>query len=140
MGSHCQDLLYPAPRSGKDKTTMPLLQCPGPAPDFATHAVVNGNIGHVALKDYQGGVLYPEDAAVLRHRRRVRGPGLHVLLHCAVWRVRSVVSLREPSVVAFSHYLHENNLAKSWSKSSEHHPNFCETRNVISSRIGEIGD
>ena len=32
---------------------MPLLQCPGPAPDFATHAVVNGNIGHVALKDYQ---------------------------------------------------------------------------------------
>ena len=33
---------------------MPLLQCPGPAPDFATHAVVNGNIGHVALKDYQG--------------------------------------------------------------------------------------
>merc|ERR1712184_207413 len=30
--------------------------------------------------------------------------------------VRSVVSLREPSVVAFSHYLHENNLAKCWSK------------------------
>jgi len=43
-----------------------LLQCPGPAPDFATHAVVNGNIGHVALKDYQGEkyvclVFYPMD-------------------------------------------------------------------------------
>merc|ERR1711971_219477 len=66
MGSHCQDLLYPAPRSGKDKTTMPLLQCPGPAPDFATHAVVNGQIGHVGLKDYQGEkyvvlVFYPMD-------------------------------------------------------------------------------
>ena len=45
---------------------MPLLQCPGPAPDFATHAVVNGNIGHIALKDYQGEkyvciVFYPMD-------------------------------------------------------------------------------
>ena len=45
---------------------MPLLQCPGPAPDFATHAVVNGNIGHVALKDYQGEkyvclMFYPMD-------------------------------------------------------------------------------
>ena len=38
----------------KASPAMPLLQCPGPAPDFATHAVVNGNIGHVALKDYQG--------------------------------------------------------------------------------------
>lgn len=38
----------------KVSLTMPLLQCPGPAPDFAAHAVVNGNIGHVALKDYQG--------------------------------------------------------------------------------------
>merc|ERR1712088_929677 len=65
MGSHCQDLL-PSSQSGKDKTTMPLLQCPGPAPDFATHAVVNGNIGHIALKDYQGEkyvvlVFYPMD-------------------------------------------------------------------------------
>ena len=47
-------------------TTMPLLQCPGPAPDFATHAVVNGNIGHIALKDYQGEkyvclIFYPMD-------------------------------------------------------------------------------
>ena len=45
---------------------MPLLQCPGPAPDFATHAVVNGNIGHIALKDYQGEkyvciIFYPMD-------------------------------------------------------------------------------
>merc|ERR1712223_1037050 len=65
MGSHCQDLL-PSSQSGKDKTTMPLLQCPGPAPDFATHAVVNGNIGHIALKDYQGEkyvciIFYPMD-------------------------------------------------------------------------------
>merc|ERR1712241_765201 len=65
MGSHCQDLL-PSAQRGKDKTTMPLLQCPGPAPDFATHAVVNGNIGHIALKDYQGEkyvvlVFYPMD-------------------------------------------------------------------------------
>merc|ERR1712241_818466 len=65
MGSHCQDLL-PSAQRGKDKTTMPLLQCPGPAPDFATHAVVNGNIGHIALKDYQGEkyvciIFYPMD-------------------------------------------------------------------------------
>merc|ERR1712106_1146670 len=45
---------------------MPLLQTPGPAPDFATHAVVNGNIGHIGLKDYQGEkyvclVFYPMD-------------------------------------------------------------------------------
>merc|ERR1712038_251920 len=65
MGSHCQDLL-PSSQSGKDKSTMPLLQCPGPAPDFATHAVVNGNIGHIALKDYQGEkyvclIFYPMD-------------------------------------------------------------------------------
>ena len=43
-----------------------LLQTPGPAPDFATHAVVNGQIGHVGLKDYQGEkyvvlVFYPMD-------------------------------------------------------------------------------
>merc|ERR1711963_1113100 len=42
------------------------LQTPGPAPDFATHAVVNGQIGHVGLKDYQGEkyvvlVFYPMD-------------------------------------------------------------------------------
>merc|ERR1712079_346212 len=65
MGSHCQDLL-PSSQSGKDTSTMPLLQCPGPAPDFATHAVVNGNIGHIALKDYQGEkyvciIFYPMD-------------------------------------------------------------------------------
>merc|ERR1712223_1280027 len=46
--------------------SMPLLQTPGPAPDFATHAVVNGQIGHVGLKDYQGEkfvvlVFYPMD-------------------------------------------------------------------------------
>merc|ERR1712038_1414139 len=46
--------------------SMPLLQTPGPAPDFATHAVVNGNIGHIGLKDYQGEkyvclVFYPMD-------------------------------------------------------------------------------
>merc|ERR1712226_1570591 len=45
---------------------MPLLQTPGPAPDFATHAMVNGQIGHVGLKDYQGEkyvvlVFYPMD-------------------------------------------------------------------------------
>ena len=50
----------------RESNTMPLLQCPGPAPDFAAHAVVNGNIGHVALKDYQGEkyvciVFYPMD-------------------------------------------------------------------------------
>merc|ERR1712241_1413821 len=65
MGSHCQDLL-PSAQRGKDKTTMPLLQCPGPAPDFATHAVVNGNIGQNDLKDYQGEkyvciIFYPMD-------------------------------------------------------------------------------
>ena len=43
-----------------------ILQTPGPAPDFATHAVVNGQIGHVGLKDYQGEkyvvlVFYPMD-------------------------------------------------------------------------------
>ena len=42
------------------------MQTPGPAPDFATHAVVNGQIGHVGLKDYQGEkyvvlVFYPMD-------------------------------------------------------------------------------
>merc|ERR1712168_1623998 len=47
-------------------SSMPLLQTPGPAPDFATHAVVNGNIGHIGLKDYQGEkyvvlVFYPMD-------------------------------------------------------------------------------
>merc|ERR1712142_976405 len=47
-------------------SAMPLLQTPGPAPDFATHAVVNGNIGHLGLKDYQGEkyvclVFYPMD-------------------------------------------------------------------------------
>merc|ERR1712130_982191 len=46
--------------------SMPLLQTWGPAPDFATHAVVNGQIGHVGLKDYQGEkyvvlVFYPMD-------------------------------------------------------------------------------
>jgi len=45
---------------------MPLLQTPGPAPDFATHAFVKGNIGHIGLKDYQGEkyvvlVFYPMD-------------------------------------------------------------------------------
>merc|ERR1711962_1032286 len=45
---------------------MPLLQTPGPAPDFATHAFVKGNIGHIGLKDYQGEkyvclVFYPKD-------------------------------------------------------------------------------
>ena len=43
-----------------------LFQTPGPAPDFATHAIVNGQIGHVGLKDYQGEkyvvlVFYPMD-------------------------------------------------------------------------------
>merc|ERR1712106_429270 len=45
---------------------MPLLRTQGPAPDFATHAVVDGNIGHIGLKDYQGEkyvllVFYPMD-------------------------------------------------------------------------------
>merc|ERR1712088_857333 len=51
---------------GATAVSMPLLQTPGPAPDFATHAVVNGQIGHVGLKDYQGEkyvvlVFYPMD-------------------------------------------------------------------------------
>merc|ERR1712080_171446 len=45
---------------------MPLLQTPGPAPDFATHAYANGNISHVGLKDFKGEkyvvlVFYPMD-------------------------------------------------------------------------------
>merc|ERR1711962_489821 len=52
-------------RNSED-SDMPLLQTPGPAPDFATHAFVKGNIGHIGLKDYQGEkyvilVFYPMD-------------------------------------------------------------------------------
>merc|ERR1711881_702882 len=52
-------------RNSQD-SDMPLLQTPGPAPDFATHAFVKGNIGHIGLKDYQGEkyvilVFYPMD-------------------------------------------------------------------------------
>ena len=57
--------------ASKASPAMPLLQCPGPAPDFATHAVVNGNIGHVALKDYQGEKKlssWPLILASLRHK------------------------------------------------------------------------
>ena len=32
---------------------MPLLQTPGPAPDFTANAYVNGALGNVALKDYK---------------------------------------------------------------------------------------
>ncbi len=35
------------------RAAMPLLQTPGPAPDFTANAFVNGAIGNVALRDYK---------------------------------------------------------------------------------------
>jgi hypothetical protein len=32
---------------------MPLLQTPGPAPEFTANAFINGSIGNVALRDYR---------------------------------------------------------------------------------------
>ncbi len=46
---------------------MPLLQTPGPAPEFTANAFVNGSIGNVALRDYRVSVL------VERERERERG-------------------------------------------------------------------
>jgi hypothetical protein len=37
---------------------MPLLQTPGPAPDFTANAFVNGAIGNVALRDYKVSQFY----------------------------------------------------------------------------------
>ena len=42
------------------------MQTPGPAPDFATHAIVDGQICQLGLKDYQGSkyvclVFFPMD-------------------------------------------------------------------------------
>ena len=32
---------------------MPLLQTPGPAPDFTAHAYFNNTIGNIGLQDYK---------------------------------------------------------------------------------------
>ena len=46
-------------------------------------ALYSARGAEVETSPQPGGVLYPEDAAVLRHQRSFRGLRLHVLLHCA---------------------------------------------------------
>jgi hypothetical protein len=57
---------------------MPLLQTPGPAPEFTANAFVNGSIGNVALKDYRVSVLVERERERDRERERERGGGRQI--------------------------------------------------------------
>jgi hypothetical protein len=50
---------------------MPLLQTPGPAPEFTANAFVNGSIGNVALRDYKVRVLVERGERERERQREV---------------------------------------------------------------------